>query len=108
MSKITAALVLLAVTSCGKPNPNYPPPATLPAGLTTCEEAADCVLVELGCCDHCNGGAEVAVHVDQEAAVIETYSETCWDVGCTLLGCEVSVAECIENTCTVSILPTSL
>lgn len=109
MFRFTVPIVLLAVASCGKPNPDYPPPATLPADLTDCDEAADCVLVELGCCEHCNGGTEVAVRVDQQAAVVETYSETCrGEVACTLLGCEATVAECIENTCTATILPTSL
>ena len=79
----------------------YPPPDPLPAELPACDADADCVIVQLGCCDHCNGGEAVAVRVDRAAEVEETYSERCGrSTGCTLMACAELEAVCEDGTCT--------
>lgn len=93
-------LALLTLAACG--NPDYPPPDPLPAELTTCDVPEDCVVVELGCCDACNGGVVVAVHADHAAETRDTYSERCsGNTACTLVACAPNTADCIDSTCTV-------
>lgn len=79
---------------------DYPPPDPLPAEYTTCGSEADCVVVELGCCDECNGGTAVAVRADQEAEVADLYSERCGNgTACTEMGCAPWVVTCEAGTC---------
>jgi hypothetical protein len=79
---------------------DYPPPDPLPAEYTECEADEDCVVTELGCCDECNGGIAVAVRSDQEAEVVELYTETCREgQACTEIGCPPWVVTCDAGTC---------
>ena len=79
---------------------DYPPPDPLPSEYTTCEADEDCVVVELGCCDECNGGLAVAVRADQEATVTDLYSERCGEcTACTEMGCAPWVVTCQDGTC---------
>ena len=90
------ALVWLLV-GCGD---EYPPPDPLPAEYTACEVPEDCVAVELGCCDACNGGLAVAVAVDQADAVVERYSERCGAAAtCTLMACPDWEMTCDAGVC---------
>ncbi|TKC94709.1 hypothetical protein [Polyangium fumosum] len=69
---------------------------------TLCQSDADCVVVETGCCDHCNGGKAEAfnkAHADAHRP------QGCTGRGCTRLGCGDAVAACVDNTCQVKILP---
>lgn len=100
------AVALMALAACNPiANPNYPPPEPLPAAFTTCEVAEDCKVVELGCCDSCNGGTAVAVRVDHEAEAVDTYAQACdgIDMVCTEMACAPLYTECIENTCTLQV-----
>lgn len=94
------ALCLLA--SCGGTGTVWNPPiqAELDPGYTVCETDPDCVVVQLGCCDHCNGGAAVSVNQDSLQAVSDELSEDCSGGGdCTLMGCGALTAECQQQTC---------
>ncbi len=94
---------LLFLFACEGTNPDYPPPSPLPADLVTCSAPADCVIVELVCCDACNGGTAVAVRADMATSVRDTYSETCPnDVACTELGCAPTVADCVADVCVIT------
>jgi hypothetical protein len=65
-----------------------------------CEEDSDCVVVELGCCDHCNGGRVVVANIDHAQDVKETMGDDCeWYRGCTLMACAPYVPFCDEGTC---------
>jgi hypothetical protein len=93
-----ALLVLLVACSF---NPTeYPPPDELPAEYTACEVPEDCVIVELGCCDYCNGGEARSVNVDAVEDVRDRYEERCRrSFGCTLMACGQLVPTCEERTC---------
>lgn len=95
MLRWLAPILLLA--ACGD---DYPPPDPLPAEYTTCEAADDCIPVELGCCDACNGGLAVAVRADKAEEVADLYSENCGaSTSCTLMGCPEWVVSCDAGTC---------
>ena len=101
--KIGTMWVLLALTACGDTepadNPNYPP-GDLDAALTACSEPTDCVVVELGCCDQCNGGTAVSVNTASADQVREDFSESCEEgTACTELGCAPWVTTCDSGTC---------
>lgn len=94
---LAAAVLLLSFAAC---NPNYPPPDELPAEYTACDTAEDCVIVELGCCDACNGGEARSVAADQAAAVADEFAEVCvGDTSCTLIGCAPLETTCNAGVC---------
>ncbi len=70
-----------------------------PAWLT-CETDADCAVVEIGCCDHCNGGRVIPVNT-QSAGEAETryHAECPDDQRCTLRGCFGPEAACESGQC---------
>jgi hypothetical protein len=87
----------------------YPPPDPLPAEYTSCEVDEDCVVVSLGCCDHCNGGEARAANTANEDEVRDLYSERCGPrYSCTLMGCSQLEATCAEGTCTLGTDDTGL
>ena len=58
------------------------------------------MIVELGCCDYCNGGEARSVNVASVAAVTERYEERCGrNTACTLIGCAALLPTCEANTC---------
>jgi len=92
----------LAWLGVGCGNPNYPPANPLSSDFRACEVDEDCVIVELGCCDECNGGTAVAVRSGQEQAALDEYGQTgCNGVDCTLLACNPLAAECQSDLCVV-------
>ncbi len=94
---LTTAVLALAALGC---NPEYPPPAELPAEYTACDAPEDCVVVELGCCDACNGGEARSVSADQVAPVEERYAEVCQPgTACTEIGCPAWQTTCEDNVC---------
>jgi len=110
--KLLAAsfLVALALTACKKD-----PPATGPdntGGDDTavddryaCTVADDCVAVELGCCDACNGGEAVGVHQDHVDEVVADSPRgrgECQDMSCTEMGCAPWVPSCEAGTCAIT------
>lgn len=91
-------MAIFALTACD--NPNYPPELPLPDEYTTCAVDEDCTTVQLGCCDHCNGGTIVATNADSQQEVEDEYSERCADDHmCSLVGCETPEAACEGATC---------
>jgi hypothetical protein len=78
----------------------YPPPLPLEANLTSCADESECQVVELGCCDQCNGGFAVAVHSDRVAEVMARFSEDCGSsFACTEIGCAPWVVRCEQGRC---------
>lgn len=63
-------------TSTGEPLP----PSKL-APYQACQTDSDCVWVQNGCCDCANGGEDIAIARNQEAAFRAQFS--CQGVGCT-------------------------
>lgn len=81
-------------------NPDYPPSMPLQVSYTECSVAEDCVAVELGCCDACNGGFAVAVNTASADKVAQQFTETCganW--ACTEMACPSWVLSCDAGTC---------
>ncbi len=90
------ALTVLVPVGCT----DYPPPEQLPARYTACAVAGDCVVVELGCCDECNGGEARSVASSQQETVIDQYSESCSSTsGCTEMACGPWETTCDDGVC---------
>ena len=90
----------LLVSACG--NPSYPPELPLDEELTTCTADEDCVVVQLGCCDACNGGVAVSARADRAEDVRGEFAEAgCATVDCTLMDCPPLLATCPATTCTL-------
>lgn len=94
---LASALLWVAAVGCDS---EYPPPTDMPAQYTACESPEDCVVVELGCCDECNGGEARSVNSDHANTVVRRYSEPCGpSTSCTTLGCAAWVTTCESNVC---------
>lgn len=77
-----------------------PEQANLQASWTDCSDGATCVVVQLGCCDHCNGGVGVSVRSDAVAEVEAELAQGCdTALDCTAMGCGELAAECDQGTC---------
>ena len=57
--------------------------------MFTCSVDADCVLVDLGPCDICNGGEQIAAHRDHAADALAKYGRGSGGA-CTERGCDWS------------------
>jgi protein TonB len=68
-----------------------------PAAWLTCTADADCQAVEVGCCDHCNGGRVVSVVSKQAKAAQKRYRPRRCPDACTELGCAEAVPVCIQG-----------
>ena len=72
----------------------YEAPA-LEDGMQMCMGAVDCVVVELGCCNHCGGGALVAVNKTRAEEVKEKYGQKeCDTIQCPSTECPTPEAVC--------------
>ena len=95
--------LVIVAAGCGSPEkaPWTPPEqASLDEAWTDCSGGDSCVVVQLGCCDHCNGGAAVSVSANSAADVEEALAEECTGTeDCTVMGCGEVSAECDEGTC---------
>ena len=77
-----------------------PEQESLTVGWTDCSDGETCVLIELGCCDHCNGGSALSVRADAAAEAEEAFAETCDGTeDCTLMGCGELSAACEDGSC---------
>lgn len=91
---------LLALVACGGTTWEPIDQVDVPSSFTDCSDGSACVVVELGCCDYCNGGAAVSVRADMEQDALDTYGETCnGPVMCTQMGCAPLTAECQQDAC---------
>lgn len=67
--------------------------------LIKCSADEDCTMVELGCCDYCNGGRAEAVNKTNVDLVEERYGATCSETyTCTLMACPRLLARCNMDT----------
>jgi len=67
---------------CGGGRPVHPSitenePLALPTEWVACRADADCQALELGCCDHCNGGWVMAVNQAHVARALAAYHANC-------------------------------
>ena len=78
--------------------PAVPEPYAVPEiddGMKMCMGAVDCEVVELGCCNHCGGGALVAVNKTRAEEVKETYGQKeCGTITCPSTECPTPEATC--------------
>ena len=97
--------VSVALTGCPKDRGGPAEPAPTAGGFDerqACTADADCAPVEIGCCDHCNGGTVVGVHRDFAAQIREQYAGNarCNGTACTKMACvEQPAAFCKEGVC---------
>lgn len=97
---MTVMWMVLWGLGCG--NPAYPPTQPLELEFRACVVDEDCTIVELGCCDECNGGFAVSATLGEEEAVLDEYGEgACGGTDCTLLGCNPLVPRCSNGLCIV-------
>ncbi len=94
------ALVLLSCVT--EPRPGTPPP--LPdveptADQLTCDADSDCVALELGCCNHCNGGRVLAVNKQGAKEFAAHKQAPCDDFVCTRKMCRPEKVRCAQGTC---------
>ncbi len=101
MRNALIALALGTFVACSTDEPwNPPDQPAVDAAYTDCSGGQTCVVVELGCCDHCNGGSAIAVIEGQQATATAEYGETCGNrLACTEIGCAPLTAVCNEGTC---------
>lgn len=77
-----------------------PDPLELPKDFVECLEDSECVRVELGCCDACNGGADVAVPGEMAEQMKARYGQPCSGATvCTQRVCEPKAPVCEGGTC---------
>jgi hypothetical protein len=77
-------------------------PTVVDEAMFTCSDTAECVVVETGCCDHCNGGALLAVNNRYSDAAMAAFRQReCDDeTSCTKMACEYSYTPvCDAGTC---------
>jgi hypothetical protein len=68
-----------------------------------CASDTDCAVIEVGCCDHCNGGRVMAAALEYAEMVKERFGETCAaETMCTLRGCAAATAHCVEARCRIA------
>jgi hypothetical protein len=70
--------------------PTFFPPLVPPEpdAMFVCGTNEDCVVIELGCCDHCNGGSLLAVNLASMDAAHDRFRQSdCAGVDCSERGC---------------------
>lgn len=67
-----------------------------------CQTTDDCVVVEVACCDHCNGGEAKAFN---KAHADEYRPKNCQNTACTMRACGAAKAVCADNMCKVEVQP---
>jgi hypothetical protein len=84
--------------------PRFTMPVNMPLGaddpVVACVADSDCTLLEIGCCDHCNGGAMLSVardHVDTARA--RWGAKECATATCNEAPCSPTRAWCDAGTC---------
>ena len=76
-----------------------------PAAWFACKQASDCTAVEVGCCDHCNGGKLTPAAKTFAASVKFVFgAKSCAGTQCTLLACSYPTLVCDQGQCA---LPTA-
>ena len=102
-------LAVAAMSGCPSKNPSGPgtPPNPGPGfdERQACAVDSDCAVVEIECCDHCNGGTAVGVHRDSADEITAQYrpEAKCKGAVCTEMACMPAQAICRQQRCGVSI-----
>lgn len=66
----------------------------------SCETDADCAVIEIGCCDHCNGGSVMACRADYADDALRVFGAECpEDYACTLMACAPFLPKCSGGLC---------
>jgi len=108
MKKISSSLVLLITiltfAACSQGGSKTPPDDDALGNLTgpviECTKNDDCVVVEIGCCDHCNGGEVASVNAAYAEEVEEYHTDDCDEQAmCTMMACPDELPRCREGKC---------
>lgn len=70
-----------------------------PAEYFTCEADSDCAAIEMGACDHCNGGFLEAARTEHVDEIKRRWGDHRDLVACTEIACEEAGVECAEGSC---------
>jgi hypothetical protein len=63
-----------------------------PDPMFSCVQDRDCTVVEMGCCDRCNGGWQLAVSRDLEDEATATWHDRmCSEAACTTFACRMEL-----------------
>ncbi len=106
--KAVLLLAILSLASCKKDPPPTPPGNNGGDGVAdpyACTADADCVAVELECCDACNGGDAASVHRDHVDAVVADSPRgrgECAETACTEMACAEWVPTCEAGKCAIA------
>ncbi len=94
-----AAFFILALAACGKSAPVTPTASD--EVRQACVADADCVVVQLTCCDACNGGIVVGVNTAYADEVTRQYitPAVCAETACTEMACSAITANCRGGRC---------
>jgi hypothetical protein len=63
-----------------------------PAPMVACVTDEDCTVVEMGCCDHCNGGWQMAVNTKYVDHAMTWHESECETAACTRMACEETLS----------------
>jgi hypothetical protein len=78
------------------------PGVTVDEAWVDCRVEDDCVIVEAGCCDHCNGGAMTAVARPYADRARQLLARTACESPCTTVSCDTPEAHrlvCMTRAC---------
>ena len=67
-------------------------PWLAPDPMFACMQDDDCAVLEMGCCDHCNGGWKVSVNTRHADDANRRWAEVGCDTACTALECPETLA----------------
>jgi hypothetical protein len=100
-----AVAIAASLAGCKKQAPEGPVLSPTFDERQSCGGDDDCAVVEIECCDACNGGTAVGVHKDHAADVRKEYvaADRCEGTACTLMACPTPVAVCEAGRCGVKI-----
>lgn len=97
---LACALLLSALaTGCAKSVDRRADPA-----WSTCQADQDCAVVELACCDHCNGGELGAFNrasLERATKALAPAVGACNATVCTERKCNPGAARCEQGRCAV-------
>jgi hypothetical protein len=88
-----------------------PPAAEAPATpaegaddkMFACASDDECVVMEMGCCDHCNGGWRLSVNKTHGEAASTKYHDKDCSGACTERGCDWATAPvCHQGACAMT------